>query len=253
MHYCHTHTHLNQVFFFLIFQFKTLQIYVCSKAFGKLNAELQNWSALFNWASCYLKGTMDPPKYPMHHSGKHVAMKARVILSPLHVVWSKQDRFWSVAKRQNPNYWYLNMAFDVYSVCIMTSMMTRLIQAREAAVTYYCCIFRYSKDAAIFGFQTPSEATCKMSNLCLLYWTRTTIFVAVEAPPTHHARVPPVCTVSQSGVFSLILVGSRCSTTHIRARTACTWFDDWRGRTSIRSYNQGNLWLRLAARPPIMV
>lgn len=72
-------------------------------------------------------------------------------------------------------------------------------------------------------------------------------------PSTHHARVPPVCTVSQTGVFSLILVDSRCSSTHIRARTACTWFDDWRGRTSIRSYNQGNLWLRLAGRPPIMV
>lgn len=70
------------------------------------------------------------------------------------------------------------MAFDVYSVCVMTSMMTCLIQAREAAVAYYS----YNKDAAIFGFQTPSEATCKMSNLCLLYWTRTTIFVAAEAP-----------------------------------------------------------------------
>lgn len=48
---------------------------------------------LFNWASCYLKGSMDPQKYLTHPSGKRVTAAPRGALNPLHLGWSKQDLF----------------------------------------------------------------------------------------------------------------------------------------------------------------
>lgn len=103
----------------------------------------------------------------------------------------------------------------------------------DVAWTAFCCLFCLQQGVR------RNSIRGKMSHL--------------SSPSSHPAKVPPVYTVSQSGFFKLISVDSRCSSTHIRARSVCTLFDDWRGRMSIRSSNQGNLWLRLAGRPPIMV
>lgn len=120
-------------------------------------------------------------------------------------------------------------------------------------VPKYCCTFYYSKEAAILGFRTPPEATCRMSHLSLLYWTRTPGgFMTGEAlQPTMPGWLQSAL-LPQSGFF-LICVNGRCSDTHMHVRRVCILFHDWRGRTSIRSPNQENLSLRLAGRALIMV